>query len=185
MSLYQLTLLAEDPPAPVIRETELKTITFCPVCKRPDRPAYRSETVCVECKGGKYRLLEDWYPELIRYRILPQPDKAHLKPWDIRVIWLAGQYKCLRCKKDFEKDLSNLHLDHVVPQSAGGPTSILNTQPLCYKCNSRKQASKNWRSWDCRPPDWLERLNVARNQLRGWTVGGRSFEALLRELVRE
>lgn len=185
MSLYQLTLLAEDPPAPVIRETELKTITFCPVCQRPDRPAYRSETVCVECKGGKYRLLEDWYPELIRYRILPQPDKAHLKPWDIRAIWLAAGYTCLKCKRDFRGDLSLLHLDHVIPRVEGGPTEKTNLQTLCYRCNSRKGTSKNWQLWDCRPEDWQERLNVAYSQLEHWTVGGKSFKEILQELVRE
>lgn len=185
MTLYQLALLAEDPALPVIRETELKTLPFCPVCQRTNQPAYKSETCCRECKNGKHRLLEACFPELIRYRNLDRADKAHFKPWDIRAIWLAAGYTCLRCKLDFEKDLSQLHLDHVVPQSAGGPTNQLNIQPLCYKCNSKKQASKNWRQWDFRPADWPERLTAARNRLRNWVVGGRSFEELLRELVRE
>lgn len=183
MISWQLSLIEEVPAEPTVRETELKQLTFCPICQRLNVSAYKSETCCVECKGGKFRLLEAWYPELIRYRILPKEDKAYLKPWDIRAIWLAADYCCLKCKRDFRTDLSLLHLDHVTPRDAGGPTSVLNLQPLCGRDNSRKQASKDWRSWDFRPVDWLERLNIARNQLRNWTVGGRSFEEMLRELV--
>lgn len=185
MNLYQLALIDEIPAATVVRETELKTIPFCLICQKVNVPAYKSESCCRECKNQKARLLEKWFPELIRYRILPKEDKDFLKPWDIRAIWLAADYSCLKCKKSFADDLTRLHLDHVVPRDAGGPTNIHNLQVLCDRDNSRKQASSNWRYWDFRPTDWLEQLSVARNQLRNWTVGGRSFEELLRELVRE
>lgn len=183
MSLYQLALIDEIPAAAVIRETELKQIAFCPVCQRANQPAYKSESCCRECKNQKARLLEEFFPEYGRYRILPQADKAYLKPWDIRLLWMASYYRCLKCNRYFRDNLSELHLDHVVPRDAGGPTNIMNIQCLCQKHNSQKQASKDWKRWDCRPTDWLERLNVARNRLRNWTVGGRSFEEMLRELV--
>lgn len=183
MKAWQLTLIQEIEPIPIVRETELKTLPFCPICQRLNVLAYKSESWCVECKNGKHRFLEACFPELIRYRGLPREDKAFLKPWDIRAIWLAADYTCLKCKRNFVADLTRLHLDHVVPRASGGPSTIHNLQCLCQRHNSQKQASTDWRSWDFRPEDWLERLNVARNQLRNWTVGGRSFEEMLRELI--
>lgn len=185
MNLYQLALLEEIPAAPVVTETELKIIAFCPICQRLGVAGYKSGNWCAECKNQKSRLLEQWFPELIRYRILPQEDKAYLKPWDIRALWMASGYRCLKCKRDFRDDLTHLHLDHVVPRVNGGPTNLTNIQLLCQRDNSRKQASKDWQRWDFRPAGWLDQLAAARNQLRNWTVGGRSFEEMLRELVRE
>jgi len=47
-------------------------------------------------------------------------------------------YRCLSCNLQ-EPDIS-LTVDHIVPLSKGGSNSIDNIQPLCGRCNSRKQA---------------------------------------------
>ena len=45
-------------------------------------------------------------------------------------------YKCLRCGKQ-EPDIK-LTRDHVIPLTQGGSDSINNIQPLCARCNSKK-----------------------------------------------
>jgi 5-methylcytosine-specific restriction endonuclease McrA len=45
-------------------------------------------------------------------------------------------FKCLRCGKQ-EPDI-NLTRDHVIPLTQGGSDSIDNVQPLCARCNSKK-----------------------------------------------
>jgi 5-methylcytosine-specific restriction endonuclease McrA len=54
-------------------------------------------------------------------------------------------YTCLRCGRR-EPEIV-LTLDHVMPLSMGGRHSIENIQPLCFSCNS----SKNARHIDYRP----------------------------------
>lgn len=48
--------------------------------------------------------------------------------------------KCLCCGD--ELPLKELTLDHIVPQSAGGPGALTNLQLLCEKCNRRKGAKE-------------------------------------------
>lgn len=45
-------------------------------------------------------------------------------------------YHCVYC----DEDLTNgeIHLDHVVPESKGGPTTYDNLQVTCRKCNLAK-----------------------------------------------
>lgn len=49
-----------------------------------------------------------------------------------------------------------LTIDHVIPKSHGGPKTIDNMQPLCFKCNLKKGARKI----DFRPKDWKKRLGA-------------------------
>jgi len=44
--------------------------------------------------------------------------------------------RCVFCGLDLE--LSEIHLDHVIPESQGGPTSYHNLQVSCGKCNREK-----------------------------------------------
>jgi hypothetical protein len=42
-------------------------------------------------------------------------------------------FKCLKCGSE-----EDIHLDHIIPDSKGGETSLDNLQPLCRKCNISK-----------------------------------------------
>jgi 5-methylcytosine-specific restriction endonuclease McrA len=44
--------------------------------------------------------------------------------------------RCVYCGIDLEKN--EVHLDHVIPESQGGPTSLSNLQVTCKKCNLEK-----------------------------------------------
>lgn len=52
-----------------------------------------------------------------------------------RVIERDGYY-CVYC----DEDLTNgeIHIDHVIPESQGGPTTFDNLQVTCRKCNLAK-----------------------------------------------
>lgn len=52
-----------------------------------------------------------------------------------RVIDRDG-YHCVFCDEDLSN--SEVHLDHVIPESQGGLTSYDNLQVTCKKCNSAK-----------------------------------------------
>lgn len=53
------------------------------------------------------------------------------------VIALHGD-KCLRCGSG-----NDVCMDHVIPESLGGDTSVSNLQPLCRSCNSSKALKEN------------------------------------------
>ena len=44
--------------------------------------------------------------------------------------------RCVYCGVDLLKN--EVHLDHVIPESRGGPTSLNNLQVTCGKCNLEK-----------------------------------------------
>jgi 5-methylcytosine-specific restriction endonuclease McrA len=52
-----------------------------------------------------------------------------------RVIERDG-YHCVYCDEDLTN--SEIHLDHVIPESNGGETSYANLQVTCRKCNLAK-----------------------------------------------
>jgi 5-methylcytosine-specific restriction endonuclease McrA len=60
-----------------------------------------------------------------------------------QVVRLWGD-RCLRC--------GNSHpvMDHVIPESWGGPTELTNLQPLCRLCNEAKgdRSAADSRPWD-------------------------------------
>lgn len=43
-----------------------------------------------------------------------------------------------RCQTRGCGDWHDLHIDHVIPESRGGPTIVENLQVLCQKCNLKK-----------------------------------------------
>ena len=48
-------------------------------------------------------------------------------------------FKCCMCGASPAKDPSvELHIDHIIPWSKGGETTIDNLQTLCSKCNLGK-----------------------------------------------
>lgn len=64
-----------------------------------------------------------------------------------------------------------LHLDHVMPISAGGPDTLDNVKPAHGKCNLRKHASTEFAS---NPPE--EELKVLFKELFGETKKGRPLK---------
>jgi 5-methylcytosine-specific restriction endonuclease McrA len=52
-----------------------------------------------------------------------------------RVIERDG-YRCVYCDEDLSG--AEIHMDHVIPESAGGPTTYDNLQVTCRKCNLAK-----------------------------------------------
>lgn len=45
-------------------------------------------------------------------------------------------YYCVYCDEDLTD--KEIHLDHVIPESQGGPTTVDNLQVTCRKCNTSK-----------------------------------------------
>lgn len=66
-------------------------------------------------------------------------------------------HKCVYCECKISHKLKNIHLDHIVPISAGGTHSILNVQWLCASCNLSKGAKH--------PIDFAKEINVIPHDL--------------------
>ena len=49
-----------------------------------------------------------------------------------------GWWTCQRCGKKLRK--RHVEVDHIFPESKGGPDHHLNLQALCLPCNRRKSA---------------------------------------------
>ena len=52
-----------------------------------------------------------------------------------RIIERDGYY-CVYCDEDLHD--AEIHMDHVIPESKGGPTTYDNLQVTCRKCNLAK-----------------------------------------------
>lgn len=57
-------------------------------------------------------------------------------PMELRwSVFRRDNFTCKRCGRQ-----EDLHADHVVPESKGGPTTLENLQTLCGECNRKKGA---------------------------------------------
>ena len=66
--------------------------------------------------------------------IFPEANKRPPIPKDVvDTVWNRDGGKCVYCGSN-----ENLHLDHIIPFSEGGDTSVENLQLLCQKCNLEK-----------------------------------------------
>ncbi|WP_281962458.1 HNH endonuclease [Bacteroides nordii] len=66
--------------------------------------------------------------------IFPEANKRPPIPRDVvDTVWNRDGGKCVYCGST-----ENLHLDHIIPFSKGGDTSVENLQLLCQKCNLEK-----------------------------------------------
>ena len=66
--------------------------------------------------------------------IFPEANKRPPIPKDVvDTVWNRDGGKCVYCESN-----ENLHLDHIIPFSKGGDTSVENLQLLCQKCNLEK-----------------------------------------------
>ena len=58
-------------------------------------------------------------------------------PFHIRRIVIERDgLHCVYCDEDLSD--AEIHLDHVIPESRGGPTTVDNLQVTCRKCNTSK-----------------------------------------------
>lgn len=86
----------------------------CPVCQT-QRKGYQSQ------QSVHSRTISD----KLRYQVLKR-----------------DHFKCCACGASPAKDPSvELHIDHIIPYSKGGKTTIDNLQTLCSKCNLGKSDS--------------------------------------------
>lgn len=66
--------------------------------------------------------------------LFPEANKRPPIPKDVvDAVWNRDGGKCVYCGSN-----ENLHLDHIIPFSKGGDTSVENLQLLCQKCNLEK-----------------------------------------------
>ena len=66
--------------------------------------------------------------------IFPEANKRPPIPKDVvDTVWNRDGGKCVYCGSN-----ENLHLDHIIPFSKGGDTSVENLQLVCQKCNLEK-----------------------------------------------
>ena len=66
--------------------------------------------------------------------IFPEANKRPPIPKDVvDTVWNRDGGKCVYCGSN-----ENLHLNHIIPFSKGGDTSVENLQLLCQKCNLEK-----------------------------------------------
>lgn len=58
-------------------------------------------------------------------------------PFNVRRIVIERDGpRCVYCDEDLTN--AEIHLDHVIPESQGGPTTVSNLQVTCRKCNLAK-----------------------------------------------
>ena len=53
-----------------------------------------------------------------------------------RMVINRDGYHCVYCDEDLTD--KEIHLDHIIPESKGGPTIYDNLQVTCRKCNTAK-----------------------------------------------
>ena len=86
-------------------------------------------------KQRKYKLKEEIRQELLdRGHLIGTEWKRPSIPRDIaNAVYTRDNGRCVYCGST-----ENIHIDHIIPFSRGGASSIENLQLLCQKCNLEK-----------------------------------------------
>ena len=94
----------------------------CPVCSGNKRISEEQKNKLPNTTTKKSRKISD----RLRYTVLKRDN-----------------FKCCACGTSPAKDPTvELHIDHIVPWSKGGETTLENLQTLCSKCNIGKSDSE-------------------------------------------
>lgn len=89
---------------------------------------------CPECQQSKKIINKTPKSTIKQSRRIP--DKLRYQ------VLKRDNFKCCACGASPAKDPTiELHIDHIIPWSKGGKTSIENLQTLCSKCNLGKSDS--------------------------------------------
>jgi hypothetical protein len=67
--------------------------------------------------------------------------RARIPEWAKRAIKFRDHGYCVQCHKDISeirRNISEFHIDHIIPLADGGLNDISNLQLLCEHCNTRK-----------------------------------------------
>lgn len=67
--------------------------------------------------------------------------RVRIPEWAKRTIKFRDHGYCVQCHKDiseFRRNISDIHIDHIVPLAEGGLNDISNLQLLCEHCNTKK-----------------------------------------------
>jgi 5-methylcytosine-specific restriction endonuclease McrA len=63
-------------------------------------------------------------------------NKQRISPYIRKQVIERDGYHCVYCDDDLRDQ--EIHLDHVIPESQGGPTTVSNLQVTCRRCNTAK-----------------------------------------------
>lgn len=102
--------------------------------------AHEWNGLCNSCDPAVQDFLRDYRtmstPDVAQYLTktsrMSQP-KARISDQDRWAVWERDNFTCQHCGTR-----RNLTIDHIVPESKGGASTVDNYQTLCKSCNSRK-----------------------------------------------
>lgn len=117
-------------------------------------PEYRARVLALNRKysaspKGRIKAALRWRGEVAQ--------EDTLTPYEMAVILSRQHGRCLRCGNLFDDQYPPTK-DHVIPFSAGGRLTLLNTQLLCKPCNSAKGAAHIDYRKNC-PPSVIINVN--------------------------
>ncbi len=90
-------------------------------CEQCGKESLGQDEFCVGC-GNKFKIIT-----------MEEQDSRYIPKEIIGKVWLRYKGECAKCGSSL-----NLQLDHIIPYSKGGATTLENLQLLCKKCNLEK-----------------------------------------------
>jgi 5-methylcytosine-specific restriction endonuclease McrA len=87
-------------------------------------------------KGGQIDRLM-WHSAMWgAYQAMSEEQRAEIHQWEAEHLDGHSERDAYRCQEC--GSWHDLTVDHVIPESKGGPTTLENLRVLCQPCNSRK-----------------------------------------------